>query len=66
MDQAPANHTIQNFRKFQLMWKKRCDKGKCTKEEACRAIIDEAVAIIKSLKVPTPEEENMYHARTIN
>ena len=43
--------------------KSQCKMGLCTKEEATRAILDKAQEIILSLRMPTPEEENMYQGR---
>jgi hypothetical protein len=60
------NPKSQEFHNFVEFVKSQKEIGACTALEASIAILDKAQKIILSLKVPTPEEDNMYQATFIN
>jgi hypothetical protein len=57
---------MSEFKKTQALWKKYCDEGKCTKEEAIWHILDAGQKVMKSLMIEDPEVENMYQAVNYN
>jgi hypothetical protein len=58
------------FKKTQALWKKYCDEGKCTKEEAIYHILGAAQDALFDCKVtefdPEPEKNNMYQGNNFN
>jgi tRNA(Ile2) C34 agmatinyltransferase TiaS len=54
------------FSQFVEFVKTQKEQGMCTAYEATMAILDKAQEMLQSLKVPTPEEDNMYQATYIN
>jgi hypothetical protein len=54
------------FSQFVAFVKSQKEQGMCTTEEATRAILEKAQEIILSLRMPTPEEENMYQGVNYN
>jgi hypothetical protein len=57
---------MRSFHKYQQQCKRAVELGQLTKDEATYLILGKAREVIESLKMPDPEQENMYQARSIN
>ena len=59
---------MSEFKKTQALWKKYCDEGKCTKEEATYAILGACQKALLDCKMPETKTsyDKFYGVNTYN